>query len=267
MKRYTVLLLLVFSLVSCKKSSSVESQSLPMMVYPVPNVPGVSSSYLPFDIYNVWGVMAAITVRGNCTDSTENVGLYSNTASAIFFSKKNAGTILVNNIALDTLLQTYSANNFRYLNIGITDNDTISYLSDDKWSVSGANGIPAISYDYTGNFPSFTGVLPRTITAANGLSIKFDGSNSFGADSAFIAVCNASANYGPPDFGISYSKMVSANSGTATIDNYVLQAYGAGTGGTSYVEVFLVKYTIKTFGSKQFAFLKMNENIQNVTIN
>jgi hypothetical protein len=268
MKRYTVLLLLIVcSIASCKKSNGLDNYSGLLTPPPIPNVPGLSTNYPPIYIYNVWGIMLAITVRGNYMDSTENVDIYSNSASAIFGSAKNSGMIVVNNTVLDTLPETYPLTSFKYINDVYSDNDSLNFGSDDKWTVSGANDIPAISYNYTGSFPSFTGNLSRTLIAANGLSIKFDGSNTDGADSAYIAVCNSSNNYGAPNFGINYSKVVSTNGGTATLENYILQQYTAGIGGTTYLEVFLFKYTIKQFGKKQFAFVKMNETVQNVTIN
>ena len=259
MKRIPVLFVcLLFFALSCKKSDKLSVPPGVIQPPPMPNMAGVSSYLQNTTIRNVWGIMEAITVRGNYISSAGlYIPIYANNASA-HFGNGHAGTVSVNNVILDTTFGVNGYGLLSYINASPYTKDSLNFNVDDNWKVSGNGNVPSISFNYTGAFPSFYGTLPVSIKSTDGFSITFDASNNSDADSAFIYICTSEGH------GFA-SSIVSAHGGTATLGSYNIPA--ANFGAVTYLEIFLSRYTTKVFGNKQFAFVKINEFIQNVTIN
>lgn len=86
-------------------------------------------------------------------------------------------TLLVNEIKVNGHMLGMAPDSNSY---GLTSPDS-SLTTLAKWEVIGSGDIPSFSYEHTGVYPLFTGLLPSSINSANDLTLNF---SIQGADNA-----------------------------------------------------------------------------------
>ncbi len=268
---FSLLPLFIIFICSCKKSdNNIISYGQISGLSPIPNMSSVDTR-LPYPYFtNIWGVLTTVTIRGNYSDTNGIRPIYANDATAYFNYLKgdgNAGSVTVNNYVLDTFPLTKNVPySLFYMNANQAVSDSLNFMTDNNWIVSGNNNVPAISYNYTGSFPAFYGTLPFQLSSSSDYTIIFDSTNTDGADSVYIAIC-ASETGGSGTGRVMATSPVSTHGGSATLPASLIQEFSSSAVIQAYLEIIVYKYTIKTFGNKRYAFVKMNETIQNVTIN
>ena len=260
-------LLCIVSFNSCQKKENIPVHSHQMVPAPVVNMADVTDYLRVPALNNTWGVFVAATLRGTFKDSTGTIQLYSNDASAYFMGNddttRTAGKVTINDAVLDTTI-IYNPYCKYYYNSGNVPLNSLNFETDNRWSVSGNSYVPAISYNYAGAFPAYSGIIQDSISASGDFQMHFDASNCSNADSAFVRI--SVADYLQRNI---YSSVVSASCGVININNFEIQNIveaAAQFPGNIYLEVYLFKYDTKTFGNKRFVFMKINENIHNIFI-
>ena len=200
-----------------------------------------------------------MSIRGSYTDSFHSTPLYSNDAFAVVFLRDTSygglKNILVNNKPVDggqingLFAEYFSASNYI--------SDTLNFSTGANWAIAGNGYIPDFSYSFPGDQPAFTDSLPSVISLNNDFTMSFSASNTVNADSAYVFL-EFTQQY---NSAISFTSVVSAKNGTVSIPKMYFSQ--SSTGGAR-LHVLLFSYKYDVFGNKQFAFLKLNENIRSV---
>ncbi len=267
---FFLLFILFGSVSSCKKEKATDfyfQNQVPVLSDGV-NIMGFPPT--------VRGSMIAIKRNFIYVDGTDTIVSRGSVGGyAIFLNNEqgqigaDAGTVSLNNVSLATNNPIAGA----ALYYSIQSGDSAYFIhpyfpfnvdSAAHWNVTGASEIPAISYDYAGSFPEYTGKLPFRITKADGLTLTFDSTTVTGADSVNIIITDSIAHV--------FSVFVSASAGTVHISSSDLAnlsnsyTYNNSSVG-AWLKIYPYKYTIQTLGAKQFAFVKEREIWQAITIN
>jgi hypothetical protein len=193
-------------------------------------------------VSGVDGMLVAINTRTKSSGTDVVVG----TAYAAFYkNQKPATKFEAGNVVINTRSTQKSDDNIYFYSPSATEPNGIPFTSQIFWQVSGnsTNGIPAISdNDGSGfaNFPTLSEFL--TLSATQDYFLNWISSN--GADSVILTVKGPSAVF----------KKTFANSVSAyTIPKAEINKLGKGSGS---VEIINYKLSQKTFGGKNYAFIK-----------
>jgi hypothetical protein len=262
-KQFLLYLILCGTIYSCKKANDLYFQN---------EVPFLDDavSYRSFPSHIKGSLIAVkrtfIYINGVDTASSSSVdGRASFLKNEQGQSGANAGSVSLNYVSmmphLGTSLyyNTQSGDSFYFINPYFAFNiDTNT-----RWEVSGSSEIPAFVYNYMGTFPDYKGALPFTISKATGLTLTFDSTTVTGADSVYIAIADSLLQH-------VYDTFASATAGAFHISPSDLAkfsnvfTYSGVTG--AWIKIYPYKYTVQTFGGKQFAFVKEREIWHAITI-
>ncbi len=250
---------LLLLLPSCRKKEKESKRSLAIGI-PYDNdslMPSVNSLIYPPDltIKNVWGVFIANNQTRIIKDTS---GVYKKYdypwQQAIFLNY--AGQVKLNDSVLTPLSPTSWWSN---------DPELWNRNGSNTWSAEGNNNnMPVIHEVTTAKWPVFSGYFRDTLDR-DGLSYKFDETNTDNADSAYIIL------YAPKSNQMWYSKIVSAKGGTAGFNIYAprtfaVNGYFAVRDQLCYgvlLEVVLLNYEIRTIEGKSFAFVRQKQFLFN----
>ncbi len=255
MKHYKILptilmIALTISINSCKKDDSSAS----------PSTSGGNGSAPSPQVGNVDGALVSLE-----TDVTTIAGgfpftITTETGVATFFASTgnnssfiNAGTVSVNTFPLDK----QSNNSYvKSATVGQTPASLNFSSQSSNWIVSGAGAVPAISYNHNSNFPSFTGIVPTSITRANGLTISL-GSDVNDADSVIVFITKGS---------VSITRTFAGTAASAVISASTLSSLPVVTDNSALIEVIPYSIHLQSFGGKNYAFVKEQANVKSINI-
>ena len=265
-----IALLGVIMIHSCKKASKTAAGSLRQPFIPLdldslmPTHYG-SPYYWGFSYPDVSGVLIACKLSGTGTDTSGHVNFYNRNWEAALFANTTgnflitAGDVSVNATPLNNVL--YNTNTLERMYLNYDTSGTWNSGSLNHWIVTGSLLIPPFSVDISGSFPSFTGTLPVTVSRTSDFYLTFNSSNTINGDSAYVAIYGngdiysssvVSANGGTAH--ISTGQFASATNGLTTFNHFPLSGpYYAGGG---FILIVVYNHVIRTFGGKQFAFIR-----------
>lgn len=269
MKKSTILFALAISLiaVSCKKDPTNNTTTSPL-VPPIPStpIPGAATggalvslrTFFSFDVSKFSPVPLPVPIPPvDVTIESASASFYGTSTTTLV----DAGAVNVNSNSLEK-----QSNNAYITNPGFSatnyDNISLDFNTGSNWNVAGSGSVTAFSYNYTASFPSYSGLsgLPETITKSSGLTINIGSSN---ADSIYVAIIsgNTSSSTG------TVIKRYGPSAGNVTISSADLAPLVAtGTDGIAYLEILPFRYTIQSFNTKNYAFVKLAAYVKNVKI-
>lgn len=234
-KRYDILplagLLLMMGAASCDEKGDVLPDTS--------NNTGVTISHTINDAY---GVMVALRTVTTQEVSGIQIPVEFNTGVATFPTAPgsstfiDAGTVTLNGKNLDR------QSNNSYLYDDLLDPLSFSTVS---WSVSGANGIPAITYSEDKPFPLYNdaGSLPSSVTRSSGFTLSLSGQFS-NADSVYVLIADSKGKMILKRFGPSPAEAVFTSAELSTLAS-----------GTGIFEVVPWSYKTEDFSDKTFYFI------------
>lgn len=247
---------LMAMVVSCKKTTTTPTNNNNNNNNNNTNSPTPPSP----SVGNVDGALVAINMQYTYLVSGYNVQLPTDIAAALFYSSPgsstyvDAGAVSLNSVSLDKgTTNSYT----KTATTGMTP-ASLSLDNGTTWSVGGGNGVPAISYTNSSGFPAYSGTLPSSITKANGISFTFNAGSVSNADSVYVLVASGSN---------SVLKHYSATQGSITITSADLSGLATVSNNTALLEVCPFHVDLKTYGSKQYAFVKEQAVVQAININ
>ncbi|RYD56859.1 MAG: hypothetical protein EOP56_10735 [Sphingobacteriales bacterium] len=249
---------LMFSIASCDKAKDAVNPDVPKI-----DTPKTSTGPTPYapTIAGVDGALIAISMKYKVEQMGINVDVASEIGTAILYdgSRSNivdGGTVTLNSVNLEK--QTNNSYN-KMATAGMTPSD-MDMDGGASWNVAGnsSTGIPAFSYNFGSNFPSYTETLPSSITKANGISFNFNSNTVKNADSVYVAIITNSKQV---------IKSYAANAGSVTISASDLSSLPAISDKTAYLEVLPIKMTIRSFSNKEYVFIKEQAIVSSININ
>jgi hypothetical protein len=250
MKRHIHTSFFLFAIVAllvagCSKSSDNSAN---------PNTP-TSSSAVTISFSDSYGALAAVTAVTYSTVAGMVIPVEVNTPVAAFHVSQGSSTLIdAGTVTLNgKTLSKQSNNGYVYTSVA----DPVSYGTL-TWTVSGANGIPAINYSDDRPMPDFSGYsnLPSSITKSAGLTISLAGTIS-NADSVWVVIIGSS--------GSPLIKKAGGNPSDVVISSSELSGLPSGTG---ILEIVPWNYKSEDFNSKRFYFVNEKAFVKNgVTIN
>lgn len=229
---------------------------------PQPTTPTAPTPPSP-TVSGTWGALIALKMTLTYSQMGYNIDVATEMGIGAFYNALNsgtlvnAGTVQLNNIALDkNANESYS----KVATMGMTPTD-MGISSGVNWNVGGGSGIPSFTYTHDGGFPDFTGTIPETITRANGMALTLNNTTVSNADSVYVYIISGSTTL---------LKSYAANAGPVTIEAADLNGLAASsTTSPAYVEVIPWKYIISDVGTpaKPIAFIKEKAVVKSVTLN
>lgn len=193
--------------------------------------PGFNSSYSVLWALNTKTSVSTSGLGMDINDMQVDFG----TAFAAFTDGGNnvaAGDVKVNDISLKM-----EKNKFYMSPISVTNPTGITFEGTAKWSVAGANNIPAVNYTTKKSFPSATGfTCDATVDKTKSYSISLTSVSN--ADSILYMV----------------NDVVKTVAGNVKSVSFTSDQLSALKKGNAFVQVAPYNYEIKLFGSKNFVF-------------
>ena len=244
------MIVLTISLNSCKKDDSSAS----------PSTSGSNGSTPSPQVGNVDGALVSLQ-----TDITTNAGGFpftvtTETGIATFFATTgnnsafiNAGTVSVNTYPLD---KQSNSSYLKSATVGQTPSSLNFSSQSSNWIVSGAGTVPAITYNHTSNFPSYTGIIPTNIIRANGLTISL-GSDVNDADSVIVFITKGN---------VTITRTYSGTAVSAVIPSSALSSLPVVTDNSALIEVIPYSINVQSFSGKNYAFVKEQANVKSINI-
>lgn len=156
-------------------------------------------------------------------------------------------SVAVNNFPLEVVPDQNGVNTAYYAVDSFSN--LMNMTSTCNWHVYGSNGIPSFTYNFPVPYPSFTSVLPDTITKTAGITFHITAIN---ADSLVIGIAGDSLG------GYIYKAFApssTSQSFTATEINSLVPSSSFGI--KSLMQIFVYKSTKQTFNGKNFSFTKV----------
>jgi hypothetical protein len=251
-------ILLMSSITSCDKAKEKVTPTIPKV-----DTPKVSSGPTPYSptMTGVDGALIAIRMMYKVEQMGVNVDVASDIATAMFYDNAGSnmidgGTVSVNNVNLEKQ-QNNSYNKMATTGTSPSDLDLDGGAS---WNVAGnsSNSVPAFSYGFGSNFPSYTETLPTTITKSNGLSFTFNSTTVKNADSVYIAIIANNKQV---------IKSYAATAGSVTISTSDLGSLPSVSDKTAYLEVLPIKMIVRSYSGKEYVFIKEQAVVASVNIN
>lgn len=261
MKKLTYLLtpalVVVMALASCDKDSTTTT---PTPTNPTNNPTTGPTPQTPAAPSDAHGALVAINMKFKVEQLGFVIDVNSELGVASFFSSAGNSSSLVDGgtVKLNSNEIEKQSNNsyFTMATTGQTPSD-LGLSKGASWEVAGNGNVPAISYNHGSNFPEYTGDVPASITKANGLSLKFNSSNTSNADSVYVFIASGNATF---------IKSYAANAGSITISSSELNGLPDNSDNTAILEILPVKTTVQTFSGKKYAFIKEEANVRYITI-
>lgn len=245
-----LMIALIVSLNSCKKDDSSAS----------PSTSGSNGSTPSPQVGNVDGSLVSLETNVTTTAGGFPFTITTETGVATFFATTgnnsafiNAGTVSVNTYSLDK----QSNNSYvKSATVGQTPASLNFSSQSSNWIVSGAGAVPAITYNHTSNFPSFTGVIPSSINRANSLTISL-GSDVNDADSVIVFITKGN---------VSITRTFSGSALSAVIPSSALTSLPVVTDNSALIEVIPYSINLQLFSGKNYAFVKEQANVKSINI-
>lgn len=207
-------------------------------------------------VYNAWGKLIAMKSDSATVVSPGDTVHVGGQYGIAFFVDSNlvntldAGTLTLNNVNIPHPAQYFSYK-------GVTDSLALGA----NWVGSGTSSVPAISYFFSGGFPSYTGAFPYAVSKTNGMQFTFNSSTLNYADSIYVILTTVdSGNI------ITYSQVFSATAGAVNITGSAFNYVPASTITQAHLTLIPFKYTTAAFGDKKFVFVKEAELSHTVVI-
>ncbi len=247
---FVVAAALVFNLVSCSKNDPPKHQ-LPSPVQSYRTAPMV-----PVDTNAVWGVM--YTYRSGPYNTASGYS-YSEAGWAWFYNATHTAyqsmdTVTFNGHGKYDLCYWPPNTPYPIYPLGLYHSDnsgdngpctTYSMDNSVNWvAVSDSNNDINIHYNYAGKYPSYSGIVPGSVSLANGLDLLLDSTTVSDADSVELRI---NTNDDPTII----SKRYAANAGTV---NMPLN----GMAGATSINIQVMPYVIAlpNFNGKKYAIIK-----------
>jgi hypothetical protein len=167
-------------------------------------------------------------------------------AFAMFYSNPGSMTrVLVDSVHINGQPMDVDTDSLIYFDAGFFPPLNMSTTC--SWQVFGNSVVPSFSYNYPVPYPSFTGVLPDTISKTTGVTFNL---TFTGADSLFIAI--------PDSFGSYIVRTFSASSTSQHFTAADIASTMMSSGGLSNTlyTVSVFKSTQQVIGNKKFMFSK-----------
>jgi hypothetical protein len=169
-------------------------------------------------------------------------------SGATIRSTVDGHNIWVKNIELNDIpfdkLSSITSNN--YITRGIPIHDSIR--SSASWVIEGTDEIPSFTYNHRGPNPNCVSAVPDTFDLKNGLTIRFNSSNTFNADSIHLECSQdgipriiKSAAVSDVDIYISNSELTNFQPGKKCL-----------------VSIDLTNYTTQKFEGRYFSFIRLS---------
>ncbi len=247
--------------VSCQKQSD---PTIPPPFYPPNDTTLHTASPLPIvldvtngtSLYNTWGRIIALMSDSTTVlspgDTIYSSGQY---GIALFVDSSlttylNAGTVWLNS---DSLLHPTQYPFYK--------GGTVQLQYGANWVIQGSASVPAISYNYSGGFPSYTGTIPYAVYKDSGLHFTFNGTTVSNADSVYVVITALDSNN-----TVSYRQCFGANQGNVSITGSSYNYLPVSSISQAHLTIIPFKYTPQAFGNKKFVFVKQAEISHSVTI-
>ncbi|MFM9946196.1 MAG: hypothetical protein ACKVQB_13280 [Bacteroidia bacterium] len=197
---------------------------------------------VPSHIKNVDGILVSIITASKEASTETKIG----TAYAAFYKGQNSSIKLdATSVKINSKVTTKSDDNVYFYDISATEPLGLDFKSQINWQVTGntTTGVPVISNNDGSGFPNVPS-LPEFINMNPDQDKLINWSSSFGADSVVFTV------KGP----LSTFKRVFNNTvNSFTIPKAEITKLGIGNGS---LQIICYKVEPKTFGSKNYAFIK-----------
>jgi hypothetical protein len=211
---------------------------------PVPTEVIAPETTIPPGIKNVDGVFMAI----NTITKTSGVELEIGTAHAAFYKNQNSATKLDGGtVSVNAKTLTKSDDNTYFYAASATEKGGIDYNSQINWVSTGntSNGLASIGDNDGTGFPNLP-VLSEVINLDKTMDNLINWATGFGGDSVIFIIKGPSATF---------KKVLPSNTTKYTLPMAEIAKIGTGTG-TIYVINY--KALTKTYGGKNYAFIKQS---------
>ncbi len=208
-------------------------------------------------VYNAWGKLIALKSDSSTFVSVgDTVHTGSEYGIAFFVDSNLLNNLDADSVFLNSISIPHPSGYYSYK--GVADN----LENGVNWVVQGSSYVPAISYNYSGGFPSYSGTLPYAVTKAGGIQFTFNSSTVSNADSVYVVLTalNDSGNT------VSYSQSFSATAGVVSITGSDFNYFPVTAISKGHLTVMPYKYTTAAFGDKKYVFVKQAEISHSVSI-
>ncbi|MCX6245924.1 MAG: hypothetical protein NTU98_14615 [Bacteroidetes bacterium] len=250
MKKHILIPVMAIGFLSVIISGCTKSSTTTPETTPTSSVPTVS-----YNFSDANGVLVSLMTVTSQTVGGVAVPYQMNTPTAAFPTTLGATTFLDGgSVTFNTKALVKQSNN-AYLYTDLAN--PVTY-DQSIWSVSGSANVPSFNYTDTRTFPEFTNFnnLPGAFSKMAGLAVVLGGFTN-NADSVYVVLIS-SGN------GKSVMKRLPGNAVPCIFSQSDVADLATGAG---YLEVCPWTYSIQTFNSKSFYFIKEAAYVKAITIN